>query len=105
MTIRMPLPFNGAFREGSLGLANEKELIELCPEEFKKPNKWSEGARRISKGEADIKDFQGKGGNLIIRLIRLKERDRFFEILNNSPNLNEEMRMAIAGWMLSEMSE
>src|SRR3989344_6016502 len=87
------------------GLSNENDLAEICPQEFKSTgNRWSGFARLISRGGINA---AGNYWNWRWKSTSLNEREYQLRLLLNLLDttfvLNFENRVAIAGWMLSEM--
>jgi len=83
------------------GLSNEEELSMLCPEEFKKPNPWSEYAMKFFFEGGKIGNWKWKSDDKKVRVHQLNCFHGFlatFEI----PHKDKE---SVAGWMLSEMLE
>lgn len=94
--------FSGDTPHGG-GLTNEQRLWEICPDEFKRENPWSEHASSL---------FSGKGSFFFQELEWIsndgKERDRqkscLYGILTTDRKvLTTEQKNAVAGWMLSKM--
>lgn len=82
------------------GISNEKELVSMCPAEFKeKDNVWSNYARMLFCRGADIKNWQWNTEDEEIRTSRFA----YLRGILRADDLEIEDRKAVAGWMLSEM--
>lgn len=81
------------------GLSNERELVSLCPEEFKRRNPWSDYVSKIFFGGANISNWNWKSQDLEKQARQLS----CFGCLLGGWGLRHEDKEAIAGWMLSEM--
>ena len=81
------------------GLSNEEELAEICPEEFKKDNPWSDYTSRIFFGGANTSNWKWATDNQDIR----KAQVACFKGLLGGFALDQEDKEAVAGWMLSKM--
>jgi len=87
--------------EGQLfgGLSNEEELIEICPAEFKNGNAWSSYAMALFYEGANIKNWKWK-------LTDNKAKGHQLSCLKGllgTFGIPHQDKLAIAGWMLSEM--
>lgn len=82
-------------------LSNEVELSEICPIDFRKDNPWSKVAKSIlhSRAVNDISHWQWKAGEEETRV----QQKRCFHALLQTFELSYENKLAVAGWMLSEM--
>ena len=79
------------------GLSNEQKLVKLCPDEFKKSNKWSKLAMKLFYDGGSTHHWKYKNDDLKSKQFScLKGLLGTFEI-------KHEDKAAIAGWMLSEM--
>lgn len=84
------------------GLSNEKQLVAECPEEFMRhwtTNKWCDLASTIFFKGINVSNWKYK-------IQGLEEQHTQFEKLISllrGWGLKHEHKMAVAGWMLSEM--
>ena len=81
------------------GLSNEDELAEVCPEEFKKDNPWSDYASRMFFGGANISNWKWATDDETIR----KTQKACLSGLLGTFGLDHQDKEAVAGWMLSKM--
>lgn len=79
------------------GLSNENELVRICPPEFKKRNAWSEYASHIFFAGANASAWKWKN------LAERPKQISCFNALLGGFDLSHEDKIAVAGWMLSEM--
>ncbi len=104
----MKIPFTGHPDIDFIGLTNEEELAEICPEDFKQDNPWTKYASHFVK-----KDVKRRNRLIITTHWRYKpgtEEERrhklsCFTTILASPNLHFKQKIPIAGWMLSEILE
>lgn len=86
------------------GLSNERELVKICPEDFKNnwtSNKWCNYASKLFFSGGSIKNWKWKTIDTADREIQL----RCFYGLLGTFGIPHESKEAVAGWMLSEMLE
>lgn len=81
------------------GLSNEDSLAKICPEEFKKDNKWSDLANSIFFKGADTTNWNYKSSNVEEQT---KQKNCLMGLLQTF-GLSHEDKEAVAGWMLSEI--
>jgi len=81
------------------GLSNERELAELCPDEFKNGNAWSSYAMTLFYRGGNIGNWKWKSDDKEI----CSHQIGCFKGLLGTFDLRHEDREAVAGWMLSEM--
>lgn len=77
---------------------NETMLLDACPHAFKKSNRWSDYASMLFF-TGDTSNWKWKTVNEETKNLQLRH---LYGILNTII-LSHEDKMAIAGWMLSEM--
>ena len=81
------------------GLSNELKLVKLCPPEFRSDNPWSDLAARELRHPAETSNWKWK---IKYAFMREQYLDRYHALLG-SEGLEFPDRIAIGGWMLSEM--
>jgi hypothetical protein len=81
------------------GLSNEEELVESCPEQFKRGNPWSHLASNLFFGGGRIKHWKWKTNDPEVK----KRQMGCFNGLMGTFGIGHEDKEAVAGWMLSEM--
>ncbi len=81
------------------GLSNEKELAEICPDEFKKNNPWSTLAMNLFFEGGKIGHWKFKSSDRATCGRQLS----CFSALLGTFDIPHEDKEAVAGWMLSEM--
>ena len=81
------------------GVSNERELAEICPNEFKKNNPWSSLASDLFFMGGKINHWKFKSDNPVVYRHQLA----CLRGLLGSFEISHEDKEAIAGWMLSEM--
>jgi len=81
------------------GLSNEEELAQICPEEFKKDNPWSNYASRIFTRGVTISNWKWATDD------QNKRKTQFacLDGLLGGFALEQEDKEAVAGWMLSKI--
>lgn len=80
-------------------LSNETALVDMCPEEFHENNKWSNYARTLFLEGASTENWSWKTEDEETAIHQLNCFDSF---LRYSFVKNQD-KLAVAGWMLSEM--
>jgi len=84
-------------------LSNEDELVRMCKgTEFRRDwvnNKWCELAGKVFFNGADTKDWPWKSDDVEVRA----NQHRCLHLTLSSFGQQHEDKMAVAGWMLSEM--
>ncbi len=83
------------------GLSNEEELVRKCPEKFWQDNPWSRYALWVFARGANIKNWEYRAEEEKVR----KRQLGCFKGVLGTFNLSQEAKLAVAGWMLSEMLE
>ena len=81
------------------GLSNENRLAEICPDEFKKDNKWSDLANKIFFSGADTINWNYKSFS---KEEQKKQKTCLIGVLKTF-GLSHEDKESVAGWMLFEM--
>lgn len=81
------------------GLTNERELVRICPETFRRGNDWSYFAMRLKHRKYETSNWMWKSKDLHKQHHQL---ERLQGILR-SLGLELGDMYAVAGWMLSEM--
>jgi hypothetical protein len=81
------------------GLTNEGELAKLCPKEFKRNNPWSDYATKLFFRGGNIANWKWKSDDVATR----RDQAACFCGLLRTFVLLPQDKMAVAGWMLSEM--
>lgn len=81
------------------GLSNERELAEVCPDEFKSGNVWSSYAMKLFFCGGNIGNWEWKSDDKEI----CKHQMGCFNGLLGTFDLRHQDKEAVAGWMLSEM--
>ena len=81
------------------GLSNEEELAQVCPEEFKKNNPWSDYVSRVFYYGADIRNWKWVTDDQNIRLTQLG----YLRGVLGGFALDHKDKEAVAGWMLSRI--
>ena len=98
-SISLPAPFSGT--TGDFGaLSNAVGLLMLCPDKFKLfSNPWNILAFQVLTLGADMKDwdFKSPGREVAVKQLSL------LRAVRRTPALSADGRVALAGWMLSEM--
>jgi len=80
------------------GLPNEDELAQACPAEFKRKNPWSDYAERTWSDGVSLKNWEWKSQDPATQRLQM---NCFSNIIGGF--MSHEKKMAVAGWMLSEM--
>lgn len=81
------------------GLSNELELSRLCPHEFLEDNPWSTYVNKLFTQTGNRANWKWKSDDINTQ----GEQLSCFDGLLNSSLLKPSKKIAIAGWMLSEM--
>jgi len=81
------------------GLSNESELSRLCPKEFNRNNPWSNYAKKFLYHGGGANNWKWKSGDTATRVHQYE----CFKGLLTSFSLPHQVKLAVAGWMLSEM--
>jgi hypothetical protein len=81
------------------GLSNEKVLASACPREFKNVSRWSDYVARCFVTDVTTAGWKWKSADAAERR---RQRECFLGLLE-SFDLPHDDKVAIAGWMLSEM--
>lgn len=81
------------------GLSNEEQLVKRCPPRFWFGNPWSKFARLFHAKGADVRQWTWRVQDT---RAQTKQLHCLVGILG-SQNLPEHLKVATAGWMLSEM--
>gem|GEM_PF-1311008 len=100
----MKIPFTGHPDIDFVGLTNEKDLVKICPDEFKQNNPWTKYASHFFKKDGRMiiaTHWKYKSGTEEERRHKLF----CFEALLASTYLSSTQKTSIAGWMLSEILE
>jgi hypothetical protein len=88
----IPLPLGG--------LSNELDLVSICPDEFRySNNRWSRYAAELFYNGGSIDDWKWKAFDI-------EDQSKQFSCLEgvlSGFGLHHEDKIAVAGWMLSEM--
>ncbi len=80
------------------GLSNEQELVQSCPEDFKRGNRWTEIAYfTFVEGTKKTK----LAFNTDDKALQTKQWDCFKALLH-SFDIDHNLKIAVLGWMLSE---
>lgn len=83
------------------GLSNEQELVNICPKEFKRDNKWSDLADMIFFKGADTRNWKYKS---LDKDTQNKQKTCLMGLLSTF-GIKHEDKSAVGGWMLSEILE
>ncbi|MDD5696583.1 MAG: hypothetical protein PHO90_01240 [Candidatus Pacebacteria bacterium] len=82
------------------GLSNERDLVEICPDDFKSmANPWTDYAADLFYNGGSIKDWKWK----TLDAEKQKQQLRCLSGILGGCDLGHEEKLALAGWMLSEM--
>ncbi len=81
------------------GLSNETELAELCPAGFKTDNPWSDYASRLFSMGGSSRNWKWKSDDGDV----CKRQMGCLHGLLGTFELSHQDKLAVAGWMLSEM--
>lgn len=81
------------------GLSNGRDLVEVCPVEFKQDNQWSNYAKKLFSRGGNTDKWKWKSEDPAER----RRQGLCFEASLIGPDLSSEDKAAVAGWMLSEM--
>lgn len=81
------------------GLTNEKELVRICPETFRRGNEWSHLAIILKHKEYETFNWRWKSKDPHEQHHQLER----LQAILRSFGLRLEDIYAVAGWMLSEM--
>ena len=99
MEKKPPSPLFSGKLEYMGGLSNERELAKICPPQFKESNPWSNYAALVIAGMVKITNWKWKTFD---EAEKQMQKEYLCNLIDTF-DLSHEDKVAVAGWMLSEM--